>query len=161
MGSKQLNQWNYKETITTTFNWDTLVCQKCTRNQHCKKTGNPCSAVNIARHGKKKILAPTHNSNIPIFDSGGTVIPAAPMAHKRQFVQPPRAGMTTARNTTKHYLLNYVATLAMTKNLVIYLDPGVKPRDDIREIMRHNNEVIQRNDKRTINKKTLFQLLSP
>ena len=41
------------------------------------------------------------------------------------------------------------------------LDPGVKPRDDIREIIRHNNEVIQRNDKRTINKRTLFQLLSP
>ena len=28
VGSKQLNQWNYKETITSTFEWDTLVCHK-------------------------------------------------------------------------------------------------------------------------------------
>ncbi len=40
-GSKQLNQWNYKETITTTFEWDTLVCHKCIRSQNCTKKGNP------------------------------------------------------------------------------------------------------------------------
>ena len=41
IGSKQLNQWNYKETITSTFEWDTLVCHKCTRTQQCSKTKNP------------------------------------------------------------------------------------------------------------------------
>ena len=41
VGSKQLNQWNYKETITSTFEWDTLICHKCTRTQQCTKTKNP------------------------------------------------------------------------------------------------------------------------
>ncbi len=41
VGSKQLNQWNYKETITTTFDWDKLICKKCTRTQKCSKTKNP------------------------------------------------------------------------------------------------------------------------
>lgn len=41
VGSKQLNQWNYKETITATFEWDTLVCHKCTRTQQCTKTRDP------------------------------------------------------------------------------------------------------------------------
>ena len=41
VGSKQLNQWNYKETITSTFEWDTLICHKCTRTQQCSKTKNP------------------------------------------------------------------------------------------------------------------------
>ena len=41
VGSKQLNQWNYKETITATFEWDTLICHKCTRTQNCSKTKNP------------------------------------------------------------------------------------------------------------------------
>ena len=41
VGSKQLNQWNYKETITSTFEWDTLVCHKCTRTQQCTKTKSP------------------------------------------------------------------------------------------------------------------------
>ena len=41
IGSKQLNQWNYKETITSTFEWDTLICHKCTRTQQCSKTRNP------------------------------------------------------------------------------------------------------------------------
>ena len=40
-GSKSLNQWNYKETITTTFDWENLVCHKCTRTQQCTKTKNP------------------------------------------------------------------------------------------------------------------------
>ncbi|MBD5400903.1 hypothetical protein HDR61_04155 [bacterium] len=40
-GSKSLNQWNYKETITSTFEWDTLNCHKCVRAQNCAKTGNP------------------------------------------------------------------------------------------------------------------------
>lgn len=41
VGSKQMNQWNYKETITTTFDWDKLICKKCTRTQKCSKTQNP------------------------------------------------------------------------------------------------------------------------
>ena len=40
-GSKALNNWNYKETITSTFTWDTLQCQKCVRTQTCKTTRNP------------------------------------------------------------------------------------------------------------------------
>lgn len=41
IGLKSLNQWNYKETITATFEWDTLVCHKCVRSQQCSKTKNP------------------------------------------------------------------------------------------------------------------------
>jgi len=41
IGSKQLNQWNYKEVITSTFEWETLNCRKCTRTQNCTKKGNP------------------------------------------------------------------------------------------------------------------------
>ena len=38
MGSYQLNQWNYKETNTSTYKWDTLICQRCTISQQCSKT---------------------------------------------------------------------------------------------------------------------------
>jgi len=41
VGSKQLNQWNYKETITATFEWDTLICHKSTRSTLCEKTATP------------------------------------------------------------------------------------------------------------------------
>ncbi len=41
VGSKSLNQWNYKENITSTFEWETLKCDKCIRTQQCTKTGNP------------------------------------------------------------------------------------------------------------------------
>ena len=41
IGSKQLNQWNYKEVITSTFEWETLKCNKCTRSQQCTKTKRP------------------------------------------------------------------------------------------------------------------------
>ncbi len=41
IGSKQLNQWNYKETITSTFEWETLKCEKCVRAQRCSNTKNP------------------------------------------------------------------------------------------------------------------------
>ena len=36
VGSKAVNNWNYKETITSTFDWENLVCHKCTRKQNCK-----------------------------------------------------------------------------------------------------------------------------
>jgi len=41
MASQNMNQWNFKETITTTFNCDTMVCQRCTKSQNCDKTGDP------------------------------------------------------------------------------------------------------------------------
>ncbi|MCL2338772.1 MAG: hypothetical protein FWC51_02340 [Proteobacteria bacterium] len=41
MSSQQLNQWNYKSTVTTTFNCDTMVCHRCTESQQCTKTGDP------------------------------------------------------------------------------------------------------------------------
>ena len=41
VGTKQVNQWNYKEVITATFEWDTLNCHKCTRVQQCSKTRRP------------------------------------------------------------------------------------------------------------------------
>lgn len=41
VGTKQVNQWNYKEVITATFEWDTLNCHKCTRVQNCTKTRRP------------------------------------------------------------------------------------------------------------------------
>ena len=41
IGSKQMNQWNYKETITSTFEWETLKCEKCVRSTDCVKTKNP------------------------------------------------------------------------------------------------------------------------
>ena len=39
--SRDMNQWNYKETIVTTFEWDSLICHKCTRATQCKETKNP------------------------------------------------------------------------------------------------------------------------
>lgn len=41
VGTKQVNQWNYEEVITATFEWDTLNCHKCTRVQQCSKTRRP------------------------------------------------------------------------------------------------------------------------
>lgn len=40
-GSKSVNQWNYKEVITSTFGWEELVCLKCVHSQQCTKTKNP------------------------------------------------------------------------------------------------------------------------
>ncbi|MBR2510624.1 MAG: hypothetical protein IKB59_00470, partial [Alphaproteobacteria bacterium] len=37
VGSKQRNDWNYKETVTATFEWETLNCRKCVRTQNCTK----------------------------------------------------------------------------------------------------------------------------
>ncbi len=41
VGSESINQWNYKETITSTFDWETLNCHKCVRVQQCSVTKNP------------------------------------------------------------------------------------------------------------------------
>ena len=35
VGSKSRNDWNYKETITSTFDWENLVCHRCVRTQNC------------------------------------------------------------------------------------------------------------------------------
>lgn len=37
VGSKTVNEWNYKETVTSTFDWETLTCHKCVRQQYCDK----------------------------------------------------------------------------------------------------------------------------
>ena len=40
-GSQKMQQWNYKETITTTFDWENLICHKCVRSTKCEVTRNP------------------------------------------------------------------------------------------------------------------------
>ena len=40
-GSQIMQQWNYKETVTTTFDWDNLICHKCVRSTKCEVTKNP------------------------------------------------------------------------------------------------------------------------
>ena len=37
VGSSSVNLWNYKETVTSTFDPVTLICHKCTRSQQCTK----------------------------------------------------------------------------------------------------------------------------
>ena len=34
-GQETNNRWNYKETVTSTFNRETLVCHRCVRSQNC------------------------------------------------------------------------------------------------------------------------------
>jgi hypothetical protein len=41
MASQNMSQYNYKETITTTFACETLMCHKCVRSQQCGKVGDP------------------------------------------------------------------------------------------------------------------------
>ena len=40
-GSANRNEKGYKETVTSTFNWQTLVCHRCVRSQNCKKLKKP------------------------------------------------------------------------------------------------------------------------
>ena len=40
-GSQIMQQWNYKETVITTFDWDNLICHKCVRSSKCEVTKNP------------------------------------------------------------------------------------------------------------------------
>ncbi|MBD5400928.1 hypothetical protein HDR61_04280 [bacterium] len=37
VGSSSVNERSYKETVTSTFNWETLICHRCTRKQACAK----------------------------------------------------------------------------------------------------------------------------
>ena len=41
VASKETGTWNYKETITTTFDWENLICHKCVRSTQCDTTRNP------------------------------------------------------------------------------------------------------------------------
>ena len=41
VASNEVGNWNYKETITTTFDWDNMVCHKCVRAQQCLNTKSP------------------------------------------------------------------------------------------------------------------------
>lgn len=41
VGTYQVNDWNRRETITSTFEWETLNCHKCTRVVDCAKEKNP------------------------------------------------------------------------------------------------------------------------
>ena len=34
-GFYEMNQWNYRDTVSTTFNWETLNCHKCNKTQRC------------------------------------------------------------------------------------------------------------------------------
>ena len=36
VGSSQNSDFNYKETVTTSFAWETAVCTKCIRTQNCE-----------------------------------------------------------------------------------------------------------------------------
>ena len=40
-GRHETNQWNFKEVVTSDFNWETLVCHKCTRTTNCEQTRTP------------------------------------------------------------------------------------------------------------------------
>lgn len=47
IGTHELNQWNYKENVTTVFNYQTGECTKTTVTQNCKKTKkNVCKTWN-------------------------------------------------------------------------------------------------------------------
>jgi hypothetical protein len=47
IGKRELNQWNYKENVTTVFNYQTGECTKTTVTQNCKKTKkNVCKTWN-------------------------------------------------------------------------------------------------------------------
>ena len=40
-GRHETDQWNFKEVVTSDFDWDTLVCHKCTRTTNCEQTRTP------------------------------------------------------------------------------------------------------------------------
>ena len=40
-GYYEMNQWNYKEKISTKFNWDDIECEKCIEAQYCTKPSVP------------------------------------------------------------------------------------------------------------------------
>ena len=40
-GHYEVKDFNYRETVSTSFEWDTLVCHKCVRSQICADTRKP------------------------------------------------------------------------------------------------------------------------
>ena len=38
---KTMEQYNYRETVTTNYNWENLICNRCIESQVCNKTGSP------------------------------------------------------------------------------------------------------------------------
>ena len=40
-GRSEMEQFNYKETVITNFEWDSLICHKCTQQTYCEKIKNP------------------------------------------------------------------------------------------------------------------------
>ena len=40
-GHFENNQWNYRETIDTNFDYENLICHKCVKAQNCSKTRSP------------------------------------------------------------------------------------------------------------------------
>ena len=40
-GRYEMNQWNYREIVTTTFDWDDVSCHKCVEAQHCVSIRDP------------------------------------------------------------------------------------------------------------------------
>ena len=40
-GHFENNQWNYRETIDTNFDYENLICHKCVKSQNCNKTKSP------------------------------------------------------------------------------------------------------------------------
>ena len=40
-GRHELDQWNFKEIITTSFDWDNLTCHRCIESRNCNKSKSP------------------------------------------------------------------------------------------------------------------------
>ncbi|MDW2975179.1 MAG: hypothetical protein R8M70_03995, partial [Alphaproteobacteria bacterium] len=40
-GRSEMKEWNYREIVTTTFDWDDVVCRKCVESQRCAKEKTP------------------------------------------------------------------------------------------------------------------------
>ncbi len=40
-GHHNLDQWNYKQTIDTEYDWNSLSCHKCVKSTICLKTSSP------------------------------------------------------------------------------------------------------------------------
>ena len=40
-GEFEVNNWNYRETITTNFDWENLICHKCSKKYECLETREP------------------------------------------------------------------------------------------------------------------------
>ena len=54
-GYHEMNQWNYKEKITTKFNWDDIECEKCIESQNCDKPSVPVFGSSKCKRWGEKI----------------------------------------------------------------------------------------------------------